>query len=794
MEPLVTIAISDNAGTTACAMTLTALARHTPQPHEVVLFVEGQLNHRTVAQAGQQEIWQFPVPMSAGIPFALNRLLEDSTTPYLLLLESGSVVTEGWLQRLLAPLHDVKIGLSGPSTNICWNEQQVVPHGLGTSWAMGQIEKYAAEVALRYAGRYQALDTLHSLSDFCYLFKREVAEALGGFDEMYGGGPCWEIDFNTRAARAGYRAVWVSDTYVHRRYRAFPPGWNTLFTANKQLYQERFCGLRLCGEKRDYEEHCRGEECEHFAPAALIQVKLSGRATTRVAPTDQAASPVETAELPLVSCIMPTQNRRAFVRQSLLYFERQDYPNKELIIVDDGDDAVADLVASHPLVRYIALPQKKSIGEKRNIACELARGTIIAHWDDDDWYAPHRLSYQVAPLLARQVDVTALETSCFFDLPNWQAWTCSPDLHRRLFVRDVHGGTLVYWRNIWGPHTRYPHQSLAEDAFFLQLVCNRGARLQKLPHAHSFAYVRHSGNAWNIAPGSSMQSSGWQRADLRDFIPSEDLTFYIPFSPVASASSTISDVSEHPSRPFQLPSVVSHTGDTPLVSCIMPTCNRRFFVRQAIAYFMRQDYPNKELFIVDDGSDVVDDLVPENADATIRYIRLPAKTVLGTKRNVACEHAQGSIIAHWDDDDWHASYRLRYQVEALLGSKADICGIDRLLFYDVGSRLAWQYTYPPNQQAWVSGSTLCYRRAFWANNRFEAINVGEDARFVWHNTRARVQTLPDTTFHIGIIHASNVSPKHTNGPLWHAYPAGKVRAMLGDDLGFYDAIPQKVLS
>jgi glycosyltransferase involved in cell wall biosynthesis len=792
MEPLLTIAIPDNAGATARAMTLTSLERHTPQPHEVVLFVEGQLNHRTIAPARQQQTWHFPVPMSAGIPFALNRLLEASTTPYILLLESGAVVTDGWLQRLLAPLQDAEVGLSGPSTNICWNEQQVVPHGLGTHWSIAQIEKYATEVASRYAGQQQGLDTLHSLSDFCYLFKREVVEALGNFDEAYGAGPCWEIDFNTRAARAGYRAVWVGDAYVHRSYRAFPPGWNTLFAANKQLYQDRFCGLRLRGEKRDYEEHCRGEECEHFAPTALIQIKLERRGAMHCALSP--SSPAETANLPLISCIMPTQNRRAFVRQSLLYFERQDYPNKELIIVDDGDDPVADLVASHPLVRYIALPQKKSIGEKRNIACELARGTIIAHWDDDDWYAPHRLSYQVAPLLAKQADVTALETSCFFDLPNWQAWTCSPELHRRLFVRDVHGGTLVYWRNIWGPNTRYPHQSLAEDALFLQLVCNRGARLQKMPHACSFAYVRHSSNAWNIAPGSSMQSAGWQRADLHDFIPSDDLTFYIPFSLVASASTTTTTVSAPPSRLLQLPSMVNHAIDTPLVSCIMPTCNRRSFVRQAIAYFLRQDYPHKELIIVDDGSEAVDDLVPPDANANIRYIRLPAKTVLGTKRNVACEHAQGSIIAHWDDDDWHAPHRLRYQVEALLGNKADICGIDRLLFYDVRSGLAWQYAYPPNQQAWVSGSTLCYQRAFWANNRFESINIGEDARFVWHNVRARVQTLPNTTFHIGIIHASNVSPKHTNGPLWRAYPANEVRALLGDDLGFYDAISQKVLS
>ena len=35
-----------------------------------------------------------------------------------------------------------------------------------------------------------------------------------------------------------------------------------------------------------------------------------------------------------------------------------------------------------------------------------------------------------------------------------------------------------------------------------------------------------------------------------------------------------------------------------LVSCIMPTYNRRQFVSQAIKYFLRQDYARKELIIL----------------------------------------------------------------------------------------------------------------------------------------------------------------------------------------------------
>ena len=83
----------------------------------------------------------------------------------------------------------------------------------------------------------------------------------------------------------------------------------------------------------------------------------------------------------------------------------------------------------------------------------------------------------------------------------------------------------------------------------------------------------------------------------------------------------------------------------PLVTCIMPTSGRRRFVPQAIRSFLRQDYTNTELLIIDDGADSVSDCVPE--DPRIRYFRLDGKLTIGAKRNFACEQARGEFIIHW---------------------------------------------------------------------------------------------------------------------------------------------------
>ncbi|HYE13812.1 MAG TPA: glycosyltransferase, partial [Pyrinomonadaceae bacterium] len=215
----------------------------------------------------------------------------------------------------------------------------------------------------------------------------------------------------------------------------------------------------------------------------------------------------------------------------------------------------------------------------------------------------------------------------------------------------------------------------------------------------------------------------------------------------------------------------------------MPTHDRRAFVARAVEYFMRQDYEPKELIIVDDGSDAVADLVPD--DGRVRYVRLERRMSVGAKRNTACEHARGEVIAHWDDDDWHAPRRLSYQVEALLREGAEVCGIRRLLFFEPSSGRAWLYTYPESQRPWLSGSTLCYTRAFWERTRFADVSVGEDARFLWAGRPERIAVLDDNTFHVGIVHEENVSPKQTGGSYWKEVPSDGVRRLLGDDWGFY---------
>lgn len=221
----------------------------------------------------------------------------------------------------------------------------------------------------------------------------------------------------------------------------------------------------------------------------------------------------------------------------------------------------------------------------------------------------------------------------------------------------------------------------------------------------------------------------------------------------------------------------------PFVSCIMPTYNRRSFVPQAIKYFLRQDYPHKELIILDDGTDKIRDLVPDLPEIT--YVALSQKLTVGEKRNRAVEASQGEIILHWDDDDWMHSSRIRYQVEHLLQAKADICGINKVLFYDLHTGQTWLYEYPNRQQQWLCGGSLCYQKTFWANKKFAPLNIGEDTKFIWAQPLGGMLVLPDFKFYVAMIHPCNTCGKSLSGSWWHAWKGESAQMLMNGDWDFY---------
>lgn len=488
------------------------------------------------------------------------------------------------------------------------------------------------------------------------------------------------------------------------------------------------------------------------------------------------------SEPPLVSCVMVTCGRAAFVRQSIAYFLAQDYPRLELVIVyeDERDlpdplPAPSSAAANAPVIRRRRVVPGLRLGAKRNVGVAEAAGQIIAQWDDDDWYAPSRISRQVAPILAGEADITALRVHRFFELDAWQLWTCTPALHARMFVEDVAGGTLVYRRELWSRDVRYPASNLREDADFLLAATGAGARLARLADHDLFIYVRHGANTWSFTSGVFMAPDDWRQLGAPSW-PSDVEEFYRGQRRASDERERKRRAATEPGTPAGRTRAARAGLASPRVACIMPTGDRPELARRAIRHFSRQSYPHRELIIVDDGSRPLGPLVPD--DERIRYLKLGGKLPLGTKRNLACEASDAEVIVHWDDDDWMAPGWIEAQVRALRELDADATGLGQVYFYAPVERRAWRYLYPSHGKPWVHGATLCYTRSFWQRNPFQPVTVGEDLRFLWSGSAQRILPHDRSDLFVAYVHAGNTSPKRFISTRWQPCPVDVVDRLM----------------
>ncbi|MEO6949660.1 MAG: glycosyltransferase family A protein [Ginsengibacter sp.] len=436
-----------------------------------------------------------------GKAFCFNYLIRHEGPDFFCFLEAGILLGPNCLSLLVENLkNDIHHGIGGPSVNRSWNEQS-------KSSIKNHTDNYRQTSEIfhkNFKSNFEELKPLYSLSDCCYLVKKGVIDVIGFADEAYGTGSCWEMDYNVRAARSGFKGIWVKDAYAERTLE-----WPAEdLQISRKIYQNRFCHLQKKENNGNYKLHCRGDECSNFAVSSILKIKTE-LLQQRITIPEKEFSEI----IPMVSCIMPTAKRAHFVQKAIDFFGRQNYPEKELIIVYNENSDLPDNLLVPDCVKLIKT-NAVSIGEKRNKGCENSHGSIIAQWDDDDIYSPNRISAQISPLLKGDCEITGLNNFSFYEESKKLYWRCSKKLFERLFIENVAGGTLVFLKSIWENFSVYPAISLREDCGFLEAVIKKGARLQRIDGKDLFIYFRHSYNSWHFNVGDYLNADEWERLDF----------------------------------------------------------------------------------------------------------------------------------------------------------------------------------------------------------------------------------------------------------------------------------------
>ena len=101
--------------------------------------------------------------------------------------------------------------------------------------------------------------------------------------------------------------------------------------------------------------------------------------------------------VPLVSVIIPTYNRAAWVKEAAASVLAQSFRDYELLVVDDGstDATLEALVSSGRQVKVLRSARQRGVSAARNLGAAAARGEWLAFLDSDDLWLPDKLARQM---------------------------------------------------------------------------------------------------------------------------------------------------------------------------------------------------------------------------------------------------------------------------------------------------------------------------------------------------------------------------------------------------------------
>lgn len=241
---------------------LESVVRCTQEPYQIIIVDDGSGEETKLFLESLLETEQYKKKVQLftnegelhGYAIAANIGMKKSQEEYLVLLNSDTIVTEGWLDKMIdCAKSDDNIGVVGPLSNTA-SMQSVPKLTEKGDWCHNDLPEDVSvtdmgQIVRKYSGRIYPQVPL--INGFCMLITRKVINQIGYFDEEhFGRGFGEEDDFNLRAGKAGFRLAVADNAYV---YHAQSKSYSD--TVRKELSQKSGVILR---EKHggDYVEAC----------------------------------------------------------------------------------------------------------------------------------------------------------------------------------------------------------------------------------------------------------------------------------------------------------------------------------------------------------------------------------------------------------------------------------------------------------------------------------------------------------------------------------------------------------
>lgn len=343
---------------------MSSLRFRTDEPYELIVIDNGSTDGTTDYFRSQSDVTLIANPENRGFPAAANQGLRVARGRQILLLNNDTILTTGWLRRLLDALHsDPAIGLIGPVSNAVSGPQQVPVSYRDLSGLDGFAWDWGKE-------HHRQIMDLDRLVGFCLLLRREVLERIGELDERFGIGNFEDDDYCRRTRDAGFRTAVAVDSFVHhfghRTFDASGVDLGALLRENERKYREKWDA----NAQRQVSPHSDSP-----------RIAMSQRPRFRLAQASEGGLLLEATDRPRLSLCMIVRNNEETIRPCLESIRRWV---DEMIILDTGSTDATPQICEELGAQVYHWAWRDDFSAARNESLRYATGDWIFWMDSDD--------------------------------------------------------------------------------------------------------------------------------------------------------------------------------------------------------------------------------------------------------------------------------------------------------------------------------------------------------------------------------------------------------------------------
>lgn len=172
-------------------------------------------------------------------------------------------------------------------------------------------------------------------------------------------------------------------------------------------------------------------------------------------------------------------------------YSRQSYEPKQLIIILNRDDLNIqkwrERAEQYDDILVFRQSQNKSLGGCLNFGVSKARHSVIAKFDDDDYYGPGYLNQAIQALQTTEAAVVGKDAhTTYFE--NDHILAVFRPYNQNVYTNHIGGGTIVFKKSVFS-HVKFPLTNLAEDIIFLNKCLDKGIKIFSTDKNH-YCYIR----------------------------------------------------------------------------------------------------------------------------------------------------------------------------------------------------------------------------------------------------------------------------------------------------------------